>query len=63
MMALKFIILAIAILCSLWIACWLIISIAQYVVGAKYNKPTKTSINFLWFIVAALAWSALIVFF
>ena len=59
----KFLVLAIAIICSLWIACWVIFGIAQSVNYAKYNKPFNHSIGFWWFIVAGLAWSAFFVFF
>lgn len=62
-MALKFLTLAIAITCSLCIACWLIAIIAQSVISTKNKKPVKASINFLWFVVTALAWSAFVVFF
>ena len=60
---LKFFVLAIAIICSLLIAYWVIFSIAQSVVYTKNNKPFKYSIGFGWFIVAGLAWSAFFVFF
>lgn len=63
MIFLKFLILAIAIICSLYIACWLIATIAQSAILTKNNRTGKSSISFYWFVVASLAWSAFAVFF
>lgn len=62
-MFLEFLILAIAIICSLYIACWLLATIAQSAILTKYNRTGKSSIHFFWFVAAALAWSAFAVFF
>ena len=63
MLALKYIILTIAILCSIWIACWIAYGISNLVLSVKYKKPFNVRINFLWILCAALAWSAFFVFF
>ena len=63
MAILKFLILSIAIICSLWIACWIIASISQLIISIKFNQPFKCSINFLWFVLAGLAWAAFYLFF
>ena len=63
MIILKFIILTIAIVCSLYLLWWATIGVTQAIIAAKYNKSCKISIGFLWFILVALSWSAYFVFF
>lgn len=63
MIILKFIILTIAIVCSLYLLWWAAIGVTQAIIAAKYNKSCKIWIGFLWFILTALSWSAYFVFF